>query len=37
MKYSTPKMIELGKVEKLTHWRNFGNWADGLGKFIFAW
>ena len=37
MTYNAPKMIELGKVEKLTLWKNIGNWSDGLGKFIFAW
>jgi hypothetical protein len=37
MKYESPKIVELGKVENLTHWKTKGNWDDGLGQFIFAW
>lgn len=37
MKYASPKMIELGQVEKLTQWKPRGTWDDGLGRFIFEW
>jgi hypothetical protein len=37
MKYESPMVVELGQVENLTHWKNFGNWDDGLGKWIFSW
>jgi hypothetical protein len=34
--YEAPEVFELGQAEELTHGRNFGDWPDGLDKWIFA-
>lgn len=34
--YEAPEVIELGEAHELTHGRNFGDWPDGLDKWIWA-
>lgn len=35
MKYETPRVMTLGRVEKLTFGRPFGFWPDGDDGLIF--
>jgi len=34
--YESPEIFELGEAETLTQGHNFGNWPDGLDKWIFT-